>query len=95
MQQSIFRRFAMSTKVLVSGNLVRKASSMPSTHNAALRFRPGRVLAKKKVVTGKDSWSVVGYSTAESYNLLALEEKISHQVRILWICLENMIVVIQ
>ena len=42
------------------------------------RLRPGK--AQKKKITSSDSWTVVGYSTAEHYNLLALSEKILEQV---------------
>ena len=42
------------------------------------RLRPGK--AQKKKLTSSDLWTVVGYSTAEHYNLLALSEKILEQV---------------
>ena len=42
------------------------------------RLRPSK--AQKKKITSSDSWTVVGYSTAEHYNLLALSEKILEQV---------------
>jgi hypothetical protein len=46
---------------------------------AALRFK-GRVLPKKKrLLPGKDAWSVVGYATAESYDLFTLAKKIHDQ----------------
>ena len=43
------------------------------------RLRPGK--AQKKKLTSSDLWTVVGYSTAEHYNLLALSEKMREQVR--------------
>ena len=53
----------------------------PKSHSSALRFRPGKLAKdKKKLSPAKDSWSVVGYSTADHYNLLALTEKIIAQV---------------
>ena len=42
------------------------------------RLTPGKI--QKKKITSSDSWTVVGYSTAEHYNLLALSEKILNQV---------------
>ena len=42
------------------------------------RLTPGKI--QKKKITSSDSWTVVGYSTAEHYNLLALSEKIQEQV---------------
>jgi len=44
-----------------------------------LKLRPARLNLKKKPSIGRDSWSVVGYSTADRYNLLSLSEKLSAQ----------------
>ena len=46
----------------------------------ALKIRPTRQTIRKKPLVGRDSWSVVGYSTADEYNLLGLREKIEEQV---------------
>ena len=45
-----------------------------------LKLRPARLNLKKKTSIGLDSWSVVGYSTADRYNLLSLSEKLAAQV---------------
>jgi hypothetical protein len=50
------------------------------------RFK-GRVLPKKKrLVPGKDAWSVVGYATADSYDLYSLAKKLHEQgpERVFW-----------
>ena len=49
-------------------------------HVPRLRLTPGKI--QKKKITSSDSWTVVGYSTAEHYNLLALSEKIQEQVHV-------------
>jgi hypothetical protein len=46
---------------------------------SALRFK-SRVLPKKKrILPGKDAWSVVGYATADSYDLYTLAAKLHEQ----------------
>ena len=51
------------------------------------RLRPGK--AQKKKITSSDSWTVVGYCTAEHYNLLSLSEKILEQVLIIFTYFDN------
>ena len=46
----------------------------------ALKLRPGRQNLKRKPAMIPDSWSAIGYSTADRYNLLSLSEKLSNQV---------------
>ena len=48
--------------------------------NLQNRLRPGKIKSKKKLIPGKDSWSVVGYATANEYNLVALVEKFIEDV---------------
>ena len=56
-----------------------KPSASAASMMTALRFK-GRVLPKKKrLVPGKDAWSVVGYATADSYDLYTLAEKLHEQ----------------
>ena len=52
----------------------------PSTTTmSSLRFK-GRVLPKKKrLVPAKDAWSVVGYATADSYDLFTLAARLHDQ----------------
>lgn len=51
---------------------------IPQSHLAALRFR-ARV-GKKRTSPGKDDWSVVGYSTANSFDMLGLQDGLQEQL---------------
>jgi hypothetical protein len=73
----ILTRFTSS----LAGKMSFFSTKMAPSHNLALRFRPGRTLGKKRQIPAKDAWSVVGYSTADRYNLMALASNLSHQVK--------------
>ena len=76
-QQSIFTRI-LSTK-RVNLQFIRPMTKLQNMSNP-LKLRPARLNLKKKTSIGLDSWSVVGYSTADRYNLLSLSEKLVAQV---------------
>ena len=76
-QQSIFTRI-LSTK-RVNLQFIRPMTKLQNMSNP-LKLRPARLNLKKKTSIGLDSWSVVGYSTADRYNLLSLSEKLAAQV---------------
>ena len=48
--------------------------------NLQSRSRPGKIKSRKKLIPGKDSWTVVGYATANEYNLVALVEQFIEDV---------------
>ena len=64
-----------------STSIIQKTTAIKGAQTSipALKVRPAKQLRKKPSI-GKDSWSVVGYSTADSYNLLGLRDKLEDQV---------------
>lgn len=55
-----------------------KVSSLSQAQINALRFKTRK--NKKRNQPGKDEWSVVGYSTAESFDMLGLQEGLNSQL---------------
>ena len=81
LQRSIFTRILIKNKVntVLLRPMTSKVSKTLPVSNA-LKLRPVRQNLKKKSSVGLDSWSVVGYSTADRYNLFSLTERLSTQV---------------
>ena len=81
LQRSIFTRILIKNKVnnVFLRPMTSKVSKTLPVSNA-LKLRPVRQNLKKKSSLGLDSWSVVGYSTADRYNLFGLTERLSTQV---------------
>ena len=81
LQRSIFTRILIRNKVnnVLLRPMTSKVSKTLPVSNA-LKLRPVRQNLKKKSSVGLDSWSVVGYSTADRYNLFSLTERLSTQV---------------
>ena len=81
LQRSIFTRILIKNKVnnVFLRPMTSKVSKTLPVSNA-LKLRPIRQNLKKKSSLGLDSWSVVGYSTADRYNLFSLTERLSTQV---------------
>jgi len=74
------RRLSLSSR-LSSGLMPKVSKVVPSLSQAqlsALRFKTRK--NKKRNQPGKDEWSVVGYSTAESFDMLGLQEGLNEQL---------------
>ena len=81
LQRTIFTRILIKNKannVLLRPMTSKVSKTLPVSN--ALKLRPVRQNLKKKSSVGLDSWSVVGYSTADRYNLFSLTERLSTQV---------------
>ena len=77
-RSKILHRFSSSSSSSPKGDSQSKGST------SALRFQQRQKPTSKKkalgpVSPGKDQWSVVGYSTAASYDLVTLSEKLAEQ----------------
>ena len=82
LQYPIFTRILSSKtgNLQLLRSMTSKVSKVLPVANA-LKLRPGRQNLKRKPSMIADSWSVIGYSTADRYNLLSLSENLSAQVR--------------
>ena len=87
LQRSIFTRILIKNKVnnILLRPMTSKISKALPVSNALKLIKttkksPVRQNLKKKSSLGLDSWSVVGYSTADRYNLFSLTERLSIQV---------------
>ena len=63
----------MALSKLSLSSLKTKPNQSPNLQ--VLKVRP----KKKKIPSRRDAWSVVGYSTADQYNLLALHDRLLDQ----------------
>ena len=85
----LFKSFTSKLLQGVQSHVLKNASAVRFLNDAkvipsvqVLKQRPSRtILRKKKPQLGADSWSVIGYSTADNYNLLSLNEKLTNQVK--------------
>jgi len=74
------RQLSLSSR-LCNGLMPKVPKAAPSLSQAqlnALRFKTRK--NKKRSQPGKDEWSVVGYSIAESFDMLGLQEGLNHQL---------------
>jgi len=90
-QSSCLSRRTYATKMPNLPGVPSKNGPGIQKHISALKYKSRNAAYKKRLTPGKDEWSIVGYSVAESFDIIGLseglvEQRIYDQIRLGYYC---------